>query len=1100
MYTYQRYDHPPTANRLRQTDVLLMVSDDKSRQNDPKRVMFVVSATHAADSRVGAIWDDQNPSFALMDSLLRHAGLSFNDFPFLTVNWDAYCYTQDAAKGGLPGLQESDMAEDLMAELYEAATASSLSRVLRLIELFKPSDIVVLGIAATRALLPYCTLPYKDKMLPSNAVGISVPVEFPTDTPTQAKLWCLPDPVELLFSKAATRACNLFGWISRVLHEVVTDIGYKLPDGFADQIELGYVDTMDKFWALTEKIKDAPCVSIDTEGPNLNRIATSLDIIQFAVDTKVGYVLPLRHYDSPFTIAEQDVIAEWLAKWFWDNQNSYHIYHNASHDLPVLMSQLKFGHNCADIWDLMAGEYALDENMSELTIYLTTLNGKKGGGYHNLANLTWQYGCPVYSMGEFGKESRVGIHAMPLNTPGLLMYCAYDVVLPFAIHQLQRQRAYARGYYGFDLVTRVTISDQINMFGKMHLMGELIDVDELFSLNMPNSEIQNLIRDEEQDLRESDEVQQAVARIYKDNKKDKTSSWMDDDDVGVATLTQDRQFDFGRREHLAVLFNDVMQIHSDETTDAGDESFGKSFKNAFGDNPVVKRWSDLIKAKKLHSAFLAPLLAKATTNPDCQMTGRVRSTYSFVRVLTGRVASVDPNMQQIPQHSAIAKLVKNAFMAPKGTLFFKVDYSAHELRCWSIIAFCADLAARFQVGLDLIAEFRRNPTVELAKRIATEGDIHRQNAAMFFNMDINAIDSATRTAIKGVSFGAIFGRMVENIAKAIGLPLEMVQKVYDAFFAMLPRAANWLHGVETKAQENLFTESPLHRRRNLFGYLGSMLDFKGLRGISNALNRRARNSPIQGMGSDLGFTGARLLERLVWFLCRDDSGTPMENLPIRTCNMVHDSNEMEVEYLWVLPALSLIEYALTTGNQWKAENIYGTEFMVGMAIEIEIGPRLSKMSKWAPEAKPVFKLDADGKPVKPIGEDGKPGKPEVIGYELKGDFAHLHDIILKSLEFQRDKQGYDVDVDATMAAIFNPEFTPGFLLAQADRLPDGLADKYGYTAYGKEPRSFFNHDLKDHQEAGVFDELLSRYPKYADVYGQYEATRRQDVYVFPGRL
>jgi hypothetical protein len=86
MYTYQRYDHPPTANRLRQTDVLLMVSDDKSRQNDPKRVMFVVSATHAADSRVGAIWDDQNPSFALMDSLLRHAGLSFNDFPLLPLS------------------------------------------------------------------------------------------------------------------------------------------------------------------------------------------------------------------------------------------------------------------------------------------------------------------------------------------------------------------------------------------------------------------------------------------------------------------------------------------------------------------------------------------------------------------------------------------------------------------------------------------------------------------------------------------------------------------------------------------------------------------------------------------------------------------------------------------------------------------------------------------------------------------------------------------------------------------------------------------------------------------------------------------------------
>lgn len=140
-----------------------------------------------------------------------------------------------------------------MAELYEAATVSSLSRVLRLIELFKPSDIVVLGLAATRALLPYCTLPYKDKMPPSNAVGISVPVEFPTDTPTQAKLWCLPDLGRIAVQQGTQHGRATCSRISRVLHEVVTDIGYKLPDGFADQIELCYVDTMDKFWALTEK-------------------------------------------------------------------------------------------------------------------------------------------------------------------------------------------------------------------------------------------------------------------------------------------------------------------------------------------------------------------------------------------------------------------------------------------------------------------------------------------------------------------------------------------------------------------------------------------------------------------------------------------------------------------------------------------------------------------------------------------------------------------------------------------------------------------------------------------------------------------------------
>ena len=1078
-----RFNCDPTIPNLAQSDLLISANNIKA----DKRVLFVVSEPDQEDWSWGAVFAPNNKYFRLITDLFAASDTNMSSFNWAAVSLDAYYYAQGV--GGIkPELEDADHIK----YISDAIAESNTNRLLKLIEKHNPTDIVTFGKDAHAVFLEYSVLPYASKMQPSNWVGCSVPCAINGNL---FKVWALPDPMVMLTSEAAKRTSNLLGFVARTLDYVVNGnpylaMDYNIVDGaFVPSVDLTslhkkeLVDTIDKFDALMEKVRNAPVVSIDSEGPNLNRIATKLDIIQFAVDSTVGYVVPFEHKDAPWSPSEREYIRQEMADYFFSNDADYHIYHNASHDLPVLRARLRFSHYCADIWDLMAGEYALDENMADLGIYLRSLNPDRKGGFHNLQNLTCQYGCPVYLMGEFGKESRIGIHLMSLTTPGLLDYCAYDVTIPFFIHEKQRQRAYDVGYLGFDLVVRHTISDQLNMFGNMQFMGEQVDVNELFDLNMPDSPLYTLIRAEEQALRETDEVKKAVALLFDANQKNLTGSWADDDVI----LNDNNSFNFTSQEHLGVLFDKVMHLTSDDVTKSGKQSYGKGFKLKNQGNQLVGRWTDLVKAQKLKQAFLTPLIKIITTNPDSQTDQRVRSSYHFVNIVTGRIASTDPNLQQIPQHSAIAKLIKHLFIAREGSLFIKVDYSAHELRGWSIISGCQDLARAFQRGLDLLGEFRKLPDAELARRFETEGDIHRQNASLFFGVLVTEVTKVLRNAVKGISFGSIYGRSIDSIAKSLAMPVEEVQKVYDAFFERLPVAANWLHGIEDVAQRLLYVESPLHRRRHLWGFLGADREDKRTRGLFNALCRRARNSPIQGMGSDLGFTGARLLEKLVWLECKDEQRY-FERLPLRTCNMVHDSNEIEVDYDWVMRALTYIEFALTTGNQWKVLNIYGMEFTVDMAIEMEIGPRLSKMEKWAPGVEDIYELGADGKPIK----DEK-GKPVVIGHNLLGDFNHLHEIIKSALEHQKNKMGHNIDVDAVLATIFDPRYTPDFLLQEVDRgsFDPELAEKYGYYDYlDVGTRTKFNGNMVERMNAGEFDQVVYKYAEYADKYKDYEADRR----------
>jgi hypothetical protein len=146
------------------------------------------------------------------------------------------------------------------------------------------------------------------------------------------------------------------------------------------------------------------------------------------------------------------------------------------------------------------------------------------------------------------------------------------------------------------------------------------------------------------------------------------------------------------------------------------------------------------------------------------------------------------------------------------------------------------------------------------------------------------------------------------------------------------------------------------------------------------------------------------------------------------------------------------------------------------------------MEKWAPGVENIYQLDDNGKQVL----DDK-GKPIVVGTKLLGDFNHLHEILLDTLNHQRDELHYDIDVDEVMSVIFDPANTPDFLLGEVERgsFDPELADKYGYTDYvAQTSRTKFNLPMQARLGAGEFDDLVYCYPEYAVKFADYEQARK----------
>ena len=236
------------------------------------------------------------------------------------------------------------------------------------------------------------------------------------------------------------------------------------------------------------------------------------------------------------------------------------------------------------------------------------------------------------------------------------------------------------------------------------------------------------------------------------------------------------------------------------------------------DHPLPKLLLEYRGIAKLKSTYTDKL--PRMVNPR---TGRVHTNYAQAVAITGRLASNDPNLQNIPVRTAEGRRIREAFIAPPGSRIVSADYSQIELRIMAHISRDASLLKAFAAG----------------------EDIHRATAAEIFSLELPAVDVEQRRYAKVINFGLIYGMSVYGLAGQLGIERAAAQQYMDRYFARYPGVAEYMRVTREQAREQGYVETVFGRRL----WLPEIRSSNGMR--RQGAERAAINAPMQGTAADL---------------------------------------------------------------------------------------------------------------------------------------------------------------------------------------------------------------------------------------------------------
>ena len=261
---------------------------------------------------------------------------------------------------------------------------------------------------------------------------------------------------------------------------------------------------------------------------------------------------------------------------------------------------------------------------------------------------------------------------------------------------------------------------------------------------------------------------------------------------------------------------------------------------------LVLDWRQLSKLKSTYTDALQDHI-----NPD---TGRVHTSYSITGASTGRLASTDPNLQNIPIRSEEGRRIREAFVAEEGKVLVALDYSQIELR---LLAHIADLPALKQAFADGL-------------------DIHAMTASEMFNVPMEEMTPDIRRQAKAINFGVIYGISGFGLARNLRIPRAEAQGFIDRYFERFPGIRKYMDDTKAFAKEHGYVQTLFGRKINT-----PEIASKGPRAGFAA--RAAINAPIQGTAADVI---RRAMIRMP---------AAIEGLPARMLLQVHDELLFEVE-------------------------------------------------------------------------------------------------------------------------------------------------------------------------------------------------------------
>ena len=275
----------------------------------------------------------------------------------------------------------------------------------------------------------------------------------------------------------------------------------------------------------------------------------------------------------------------------------------------------------------------------------------------------------------------------------------------------------------------------------------------------------------------------------------------------------------------------------------------------------VLDWRQLSKLKSTYTDALQDHI-----NPK---TGRVHTSYSIAGASTGRLASTDPNLQNIPIRTEEGRKIREAFVAESGTVLVSLDYSQIELRILSHIADITALKDAFDDGLD----------------------IHAKTASEVFGVPLDEMTSDYRRRAKAINFGVIYGISAFGLARNLGISRTEAQDFINRYFKQFPGIRNYMNDTTAFAKKYGYVKT-------LFGRRIYTPDINARGAHASFAQRAAVNAPIQGSAADII---RRAMIRMP---------SAITDLPAKMLLQVHDELLFEVDENSVEETISRATYIM----------------------------------------------------------------------------------------------------------------------------------------------------------------------------------------------
>jgi len=276
-------------------------------------------------------------------------------------------------------------------------------------------------------------------------------------------------------------------------------------------------------------------------------------------------------------------------------------------------------------------------------------------------------------------------------------------------------------------------------------------------------------------------------------------------------------FNINSPKQLGQILFEKLQLPHGKKTKTGFSTNADVLEKLRYDYPIVELVLQYRQLTKLKSTYADGLLK--VIEPD----GRIRSSFQMTVTATGRLSSVEPNLQNIPTRTELGSELRRMFVAEEGNVLVDADYSQIELRLLAHMAGDEAMSRAFREG----------------------EDVHSLTASQVFGVPVTEVTSQMRRSAKAVNFGIVYGISAFSLAQDIGVSVAEAKQYMDAYFNTYAGVREYMDRIVAEAAEQGYVETLLHRRRALPELSSSNFNMRAFG------QRVALNMPIQGTAADI---------------------------------------------------------------------------------------------------------------------------------------------------------------------------------------------------------------------------------------------------------